>query len=537
MKIEKKLDNNVIMTENINFDFMKETEYLNRFEEFKERKRIREVCSFYDEKWIIGVGGEERTIKFPTELEIIKMMKEINISKNNFELGYRYYILEASEKYSFIDQANIILKNFFLKEKVNEKGACKQFNLITSFLNFMGIANNFTEKLDELLSSDEAIYESRTLPSFLSIFNFIEIIKRFEREATSEELKVYYPILLWWEITSIIPQRPSEFLNIEFDCIRANNNRYFIYVKRSVPKDKERVTNRSNVKEYYKDQKIAISKDIYDFVNKYKCFISNYVDSEKLQSKLVLDELSLNNRKKKDKRSTNEKIFTRYDFRYLLNRFFEEIIGNKYQMKVINRWEKNNIDNNEIEKLVPYDSRHIAILNLIMLGNDYKTVMLLAGHSSIKTTEGYYNHVEEYTNAYFVSYVKKLKNDLLDEDHFMLVDNLGYGKNRLERILGIDESFEVEGGICTYNLKRDKNPCLLVEGNHYKCKYFQSTNKKMRETESLIIKNRMKSEVRILKELVEGRKKNAQFDKKYRMTIENVRCELKNLVAINRGEY
>lgn len=536
MIIKNILENNITITEYVNFEFTNKDKYLNKFDEFKERGRIKKSCNFYDDKWIIKVGGEELSIVFPTRLQFQTIVKAVNISFEELNLGYRYYILEVSDEYSYIDQLNCSLKNFLLDNKDDIKKSPHNSRKILEFLNFMDIEEYFFEKINIILSADQVIYGTRMLPSFSSIFKFINLVNQFEYEASTEELKIFYPILLWWKITSIIPQRPSEFLNINYDCLELENGNYFIKVKRSKPKDKAYVKNRSNVDEYYKEQRVCVSKSIYNFIDNYRNFIMQYISSEEINNKLIPNKLNLDNKKKIDVRTVNEKIFTKTDFRCLLNRFFEEIVSEKYKFKVVSRLdEQANIDSeNIIEELVPYDSRHIAILNLIIMGNDYKTVMSLAGHASVNTTQGYYNHVEEYINAYSIAYVKKLKNNIIDEDNFIIVDNSYYGKSRLDKILGTNYKFKVNGGICTYNLEQDKEPCLLVEGKHYKCKYFVARDKIFIDKEELIIKNKIKSEIKILQDLVEKRKQIAQFDKKYNISIEKIRLEIKNLITLSK---
>lgn len=56
-------------------------------------------------------------------------------------------------------------------------------------------------------------------------------------------------------------------------------------------------------------------------------------------------------------------------------------------------------DENDIEEVKMGDVRHLAIINLMMMGYNPLYIMELAGHRKLNTQMGYYNHVDTFATA------------------------------------------------------------------------------------------------------------------------------------------
>lgn len=68
-------------------------------------------------------------------------------------------------------------------------------------------------------------------------------------------------IVLWWELTKVIPIRPIEFFTLRKNSFFIDNNRCYINVKRAKLKNKQY--------EIPLLDKIGISKEIYDLFAQY----------------------------------------------------------------------------------------------------------------------------------------------------------------------------------------------------------------------------------------------------------------------------
>jgi hypothetical protein len=81
--------------------------------------------------------------------------------------------------------------------------------------------------------------KQRDLPDLASILLFQYMMDDFWKDATNEERLFYYPLKLWWDITSIIPTRPMEFLLTPRDCIHQDaSGEWFITIRKDLLKHK-----------------------------------------------------------------------------------------------------------------------------------------------------------------------------------------------------------------------------------------------------------------------------------------------------------
>ena len=228
-------------------------------------------------------------------------------------------------------------------------------------------------------------YKSKNIANFDSIFAFTEIINIFMKSATIEELKEYYPIILWWNITTILPLRPSEFLKTPFDCIYHDEDNYTLKIKRSVLKSQGKVGDISKTESCYVDEMVSIDKSLYKCIQQYQEFITMNMPNCKKELLIPIEFV----KESSTPRIINQENFTSKDLYCKVNIFYNMIVMKKMGIGLkgsllIN---KNGIEE-VIEKLTPYDTRHIAIINLMLMGNDPYVVMQLAGHDSINTTFG-----------------------------------------------------------------------------------------------------------------------------------------------------
>lgn len=83
--------------------------------------------------------------------------------------------------------------------------------------------------------------------------------------------------------------------------------------------------------------------------------------------------------------------------------FKNEIIEEEYGYHIVPLGQKKN--ENDIEEIKMGDVRHLAIINLMMMGYNPLYIMELAGHHKLNTQMGYYNHVDTFATA--KSYVLK----------------------------------------------------------------------------------------------------------------------------------
>src|SRR5699024_7338758 len=194
----------------------------------------------------------------------------------------------------------------------------------------------------------------------------IENNECFDETETLNKKILYYPILIWWNLTTIIPIRSTEFCIIKRNCLSEESDKYFITITRiKTPLD----------------QKFEINESVYQLLNNYIAHTEDYGESETLISYRSLVYVDNTERRRLQKKDLNS--FNKNNLDKLLNRFYKEVLNEYYQI---------NIPKNQ--KLSPNDTRHIAFVSLMMQGISPIEVAHLGGHKTIAAQYHYSFHKE-----------------------------------------------------------------------------------------------------------------------------------------------
>lgn len=256
----------------------------------------------------------------------------------------------------------------------------------------------------------------RELPKTRDILLFDHYIKKFfyNDDTVEEDDKLYfYPILLWWKITNIIPMRPSEFcFKIPRDCLIKENNDYYLKIGR--------IKQNANAKRRLLPvlDRLKITKDIYKLIYDYinKTDIEKYGHTDTLISYRVLESLKQN-----DEKGGNEKInkdrFSLNILDSLLKKFYSRIIEDKYEEYSIKRMVK------------PGDTRHFAFTSLLLQGIAPPYIAIMGGHRCLSTLDNYTCSSSYYADSEIVKYVNAMlinnKNNDVDNETIMeIVSNM-----------------------------------------------------------------------------------------------------------------
>ena len=92
--------------------------------------------------------------------------------------------------------------------------------------------------------------KSRDLPCYQSILLFDYIINDFIQRTNIEEKARYYPVLIWWKISSVIPLRPGEVYQLPKNCIYEKNGKCYIHIERVKNKYKRKQYSSPVVKDF-----------------------------------------------------------------------------------------------------------------------------------------------------------------------------------------------------------------------------------------------------------------------------------------------
>jgi len=173
----------------------------------------------------------------------------------------------------------------------------------------------------------KVINSPRDLPKLTDILNFKDCIETYSKELISSEvnnkieLVIFYPLILWWELTTIIPMRPSEFCMIKRDCLSND--------KISFPRFKQK-RKKAKSREAIVYDTLPIPKCLADKIKHYIRLTAEFGHSEYLISLPAYLEFTLINQKSNVDYTT--KHFTNEYLRKLINRFYQEIVIDKYSL-------------------------------------------------------------------------------------------------------------------------------------------------------------------------------------------------------------
>lgn len=229
----------------------------------------------------------------------------------------------------------------------------------------------------------------RELPCYQSILLFDYVINDFIQRKNMEEKARYYPVLIWWKISSVIPLRPSEVYQLPKDCIYEKSGKYYIHIERVKNKYKRKQYSTPVIKDFeIREDTFCLIRDYIDYTDK----ISGTDETGYLFSIQILKKTA--GLKAKDK---DVERLTYMTMQTIYNHFKKEVIEQEYGYHMVPLGQKQ--DENDIEEVKMGDVRHLAIINLMMMGYNPLYIMELAGHHKLNTQMGYYNHLDTFATA------------------------------------------------------------------------------------------------------------------------------------------
>ena len=465
---------------------------------------IISYCTFDDNTW---VGEDEfeikSTLNFPLELH------------PDFNIALKCYaILKLSKQYTTIGNvrnainyiSNALLSCNMLNPDYLEtfQDEIKFWNVtqlrnhvfLKEFLRFFPTENSsmYYEVLDSI-SCPQA--KPRNLPCYRSIITFDYIIKDFMNSYSIEKINKFYPIIIWWELTKIIPMRPIEVAILRRNCLSINKetNEKFISIERRKSKGGKIKYKRIKIL-----TKIKIEDDLYNLINNYIKFSSNTAKGDFIFSNETYKSIM-------SKVTRNSKIdfMGMYSFRRLLDKFFNEIIANDYGYEVISKQEYSfEIPDNQIEKIQLGDTRHIAFCSMMLQGFNPLTIAQIGGHYTLTEQMSYYSHLDTFVSSYTYVMSKNLQNKISSKINISKSTNMLVSKEKIiQRELLKDKFYllrKVRGGRCC----SDNFPYECNCNGHIYCDFFipdETLTKELLNKELYNVENEISLKIKYIKSL------------------------------------
>lgn len=402
------------------YDIEELDKYLNKFSYYKKIGEI-ESDSFEQNTWAIlnEDGGKinRRNIKFNFELKqninVVMKCYLLNLLDNKLGISEIASRVKANSEMLYVsnyfnEENYEDYEEFILSKSENQILTYKDSN--NEFISFLNcdIPIEYYNCLDGININVEK--NTRVLPDYKSILYFDYVVNTILNERHNEFFCKFSPILLWWKITSVIPIRPIEFLRLKKECFFEEDGKYYLKIKRRKPNSfVERALNNTKV------QKFRVSEELYNLAKEY---ISN--PSHISEYFICKNHYNTYQKDKSRKLESSKTAFPNYDLSSLLVLFYNEAINDILDVGNISKNEVEKKDSrfinsyvsDKIVRLQLGDSRHLAIINLILQGTNSFLIKEMAGHRDINSHLHYSKHAQEYISSKIIVMTDILKLEL-----------------------------------------------------------------------------------------------------------------------------
>lgn len=446
---------------------------------------------FDDDHWIVYDQYDKVDLNFTlNELTYRKSPIFSEIKFNEFHLYLKMFTTGLFGNYvirsiqTFIRELKEVI-NTFDGKRINSSKQLQEAAIILDFLEIIDLqyTTEYEYLVDELESSidkqkNEGTQNRRQLSTFQSYFKFTDILNNFWKSSITDEERIFYfPVYLWWNITSILPLRPREFLLIPRDCFQDESNKNVITFRRTKLKGSKKKVG-YNINEDYELYSYDVGETLGNQIREYINLTDN-LESNSINTLFRADRHY--NYFGKTKRY-DSRLFSYANMRYCLKRFYSEVIQEKYQIRIVNKKNIDNdpnskeiytLDHDEIEFINIGDTRHIAMINIIASGGTVTTAMLLAGHSNIDISSHYFANLSTLLECKTYQTYKKS----IDTTKTDFVMNINFSP-----LLSSQEYVELEDGARCYSShykNGNYNDCFKSVGENgelgecHNCDYYR----------------------------------------------------------------
>jgi hypothetical protein len=227
------------------------------------------------------------------------------------------------------------------------------------------------ESLDERVRTyriGSGIRCRRVLAAFESYLRFNEVLSEFWQAAADGAKLFYFPVYFWWNLTAILPLRPTEFLLTPRNCIDGN----ILAVRRTKLKGLGGKVN-YRIAQDYQLCRYEITPALASEIKRYIEMTDDMPETE-LGTLFRLDAHYSRMRMSADERS---RYYTYNHMRTCLSMFLAETAGGDVDIGSINLG----------------DTRHLAMISLIISGGSPTICKELAGHSDVGVSSHYYSNI------------------------------------------------------------------------------------------------------------------------------------------------
>jgi len=234
------------------------------------------------------------------------------------------------------------------------------------------------EALDERLctrSHESGINRQRVLSGLGTYFRFNDALQNHWDSSPNDEKPFWFPLYLWWNVTAILPLRPTEFLLTPRKCLSYENGKNILALRRTTLKGggkkfSYRIDEDYEIVRYEVPE--ALAREITWYMD-----VTEHMEPAPLSTLFVLEPHYARFARKPYGRNRGYYSYT--NLSTCLRRFQETVMG---------------VD--EQSKILLGDTRHLAMIGLILSGGSPLICKELAGHEDINISSHYYSNISSF---------------------------------------------------------------------------------------------------------------------------------------------
>lgn len=335
------------------------------------------------------------------------------------------------------------------------------------------------------------------LNEFMSYFEFERILnKSWKHTMTDIQREYYYPLELYWKVTTVLPMRVMEFCVTPYDCLAVRDGRFYMTIRRTHLKGNTRdeKIHFYRIDKDYTKYEYEIPKWLYDLVDGYRKASKDFHHPYDLL--FSIEYFSSLKYKKRFARSEDATFDVRR-LNSLLNEFYAEFVIEQEDMTIVTESEllERYFDEEdgsykmypgEIMMMQLRHTRHLAMINIIRWGCNPMLIKSFAGHTSAAEDAHYYANTGKFVRCATKIAFERAKGPAADKviDELMTIDNnmqvFNMGKTGVQ----------VDGGVCHSSAfaRGDYSGCLKCDGKCRVCRHYSPDKKedKLQEDEEKI---------------------------------------------------
>lgn len=335
----------------------------------------------------------------------------------------------------------------------------RESQLLLDFLSLLPgdtvFRNEIISRLEDI-SAKRGLKQKRELSAYQSFFRFDLYLDLFWNNAKTNEKTLYFPIYFWWKVTSILPLRPTECVLTPRNCIRQDSRgKYFLTIRRTSVKGKIKALRYSIADDYEMHE--------YQVPEALAVEIKGYIAATTDAYVSDIDTLFC----KSSQFRTSEVLipcdnhYTYVNLSQCLKHYYKCILQKQFNLTLVHH--TTNLNEHEIGFVNLGDTRHIAMISLIISGGSPSVCKELAGHNGIEISSHYYSNISSFL-------------DVLSYERY----RPEFPTANYEAMQTLDEGIPVAEGYCKSPLVKrgDYSPCVSAVNSYgefgvcHVCKFF-----------------------------------------------------------------